>query len=151
MAVVSTDFAEVVAGCAAPDRRVAPELPAADLSVSITPEDPIDRVDAAAFAARALAASLHGRLAEAGQNCLRLKVKAELADGSVVERIWRTREALTEEATADRVRWQLDGWLTSGGAGTITSSPCRQPRSGCQNAEAMARRFAADPDEVITA
>lgn len=123
---VSTRFGRAGMAChriasAAPDRRVAPELPAADLSVAITPEDPIDRVDAAAFAARALAASLHGRLAEAGQNCLRLKVKAELADSSVVERIWRTREALTEEATADRVRWQLDGWLTSGGAGTITS------------------------------
>lgn len=123
---VSTRFGNAGMLChriarAAPDRRVAPELPATDLSVAITPEDPIDRVDAAAFAARALAASLHERLAEAGQNCLRLKVKAELADGTVVERIWRTREALTEQATADRVRWQLDGWLTSGGAGTITS------------------------------
>lgn len=123
---VSTRFGRAGMAChriarAAPDRRVAPELPVADLSVAITPEDPIDRVDAAAFAARALAASLHERLAEAGQNCLRLKVKAELADGTVVERIWRTREALTEEGTADRVRWQLDGWLTSGGAGTITA------------------------------
>lgn len=123
---VSTRFGNAGMAChriarAASDRRVAPELPAADLSVAITPEDPIDRVDAAAFAARSLAASLHERLAEAGQNCVRLKVKAELADGTVVERIWRTREALTEQATADRVRWQLDGWLTSGGAGTITS------------------------------
>ncbi|WP_087117219.1 Y-family DNA polymerase [Corynebacterium urinipleomorphum] len=123
---VSTRFGNAGMAChriarAAPDRRVAPELPAADLSVAVTPEDPIDRVDSAAFAARALAASLHERLAEAGQNCLRLKVKAELSDGTVVERTWRTREALTEEATADRVRWQLDGWLTSGGAGTITS------------------------------
>ena len=106
---------------AAPDRRVAPELPTEDLAVAITPEDPIERVDAAAFAARALAASLHERLKESGRNCLRLKVIAELTDGTRVGRIWRTREALTEHATADRVRWQLDGWLTSGGAGAITS------------------------------
>ncbi|MCP1387789.1 DNA polymerase Y family protein [Corynebacterium sp. TA-R-1] len=106
---------------AAPDRRVAPELPVADLAVAITPEDPIERVDAAAFAARALAASLHERLKEAGRNCVRLKVVAELETGQRVERVWRTREALTESATADRVRWQLDGWLTSGGAGAITS------------------------------
>ncbi len=107
--------------CAAPDRRVAPEIPSADLSVSVFPEDPIERVDAAAFAARALAAHLHERLADAGLNCLRLKVKAEVDGGEIVERTWRTREALTEEATADRVRWQLDGWLTHGGAGAITS------------------------------
>lgn len=123
---VSTRFGQAGMHChriarAAPDRRVAPELPAADLAVSITPEDPIERVDAAAFAARALAASLHARLAETGQNCLRLKVKAELDDGTFVERIWRTRDALTEAATADRVRWQLDGWLTNGGAGAIVS------------------------------
>ena len=46
---------------------------------------------------------------------------AELGDGTRVERVWRTREALTEAGTADRVRWQLDGWLTSGGSGAITS------------------------------
>ena len=106
---------------AAPDRRVAPELPVEDFAVAITPEDPIERVDAAAFAARALAANLHERLKETGRNCLRLKVVAELGDGTRVERVWRTREALTEAGTADRVRWQLDGWLTSGGSGAITS------------------------------
>jgi len=106
---------------AAPDRRVAPELPVEDLAVAITPEDPIERVDAAAFAARTLAASLHERLKDTGRNCLRLKVVAELHDGTRVERVWRTREPLTEAATADRVRWQLDGWLTNGGSGAITS------------------------------
>lgn len=106
---------------AAPDRRVAPELPVEDLAVAITPEDPIERVDAAAFAARALAASLHERLKDTGRNCLRLKVVAELHDGTRVERVWRTREPLTEAATADRVRWQLDGWLTNGGSGAIAS------------------------------
>ncbi len=106
---------------AAPDRRVAPELPVEDLAVAVTPDDPIERVDAAAFAARTLAASLHAKLKETGRNCLRLKVIAELGDGTRVERVWRTREALTEAATADRVRWQLDGWLTGGGAGEIVS------------------------------
>ena len=28
-----------------------------------------------------------------------------------LERVWRCAEPLTEDATADRVRWQLDGWL----------------------------------------
>ncbi|MHA2788137.1 Y-family DNA polymerase [Corynebacterium sp. S7] len=106
---------------AAPDRRVAPELPMTDLAVGLTPEDPIERVDAAAFAARGLAAALHEKLSAVGKNCVRLKIIAELTNGKQVERVWRTREALTEAATADRVRWQLDGWLTSGGAGAIES------------------------------
>lgn len=97
---------------AAQDRRVAPELPVSDLAVSFAPEEPIERVDTAAFAARQLAARLHHRLAAAGVVCLRLRISAELASGKTVERMWRTRSALTEEATADRVRWQLDGWLT---------------------------------------
>lgn len=106
---------------AAPDRRVAPELPVEDFAVEMTPEEPIERVDAAAFAARALAATLHQRLKGAGVHCLRLKISAELVDATRVERVWRTREALTEAGTADRVRWQLDGWLTNGGAGPIAS------------------------------
>lgn len=104
-----------------PDRRVAPKLPGADLAVAITPEEPVERVDAAAFVARSLAAKLHQGLQEAGLVCLRMKVVAELTDGRRLERTWRTREALSEQATADRVRWQLDGWLTAGGAGTITT------------------------------
>lgn len=99
-----------------PGRRVAPELPAADLAVAITPEEPVERVDAAAFIARSLAAKLHQRLKDAALVCLRLRVVAELSDGQRLERIWRTREALSEQATADRVRWQLDGWLTAGGS-----------------------------------
>lgn len=93
------------------DRRVAPELEHPELSVALRPEEPIERVDAAAFAARQLAAQLHARLVQAGKVCLRLKVVAELEGGETVERIWRTREALSESGTADRVRWQLDGWL----------------------------------------
>src|SRR6202041_97699 len=27
--------------------------------------------------------------------------------------VWRGAEPLTEDATADRVRWQLDGWLNT--------------------------------------
>lgn len=98
---------------AAPDRRVAPELARPDLAVEMVFEEPLERVDAAAFAARQLAARLHGVLKEAGQVCLRLRVVAEFVGGERLERIWRTQEALSENATADRVRWQLDGWLSS--------------------------------------
>lgn len=105
---------------AAPDRHIAPSLPARDLAVGFTPEEPIERVDTAAFVARSLATTLHQRLQQAALVCLRLKVIAEVSGGRRLERIWRTRQAMGEQATAERVRWQLDGWLSGGGAGAIT-------------------------------
>ena len=118
VAQMVTRFGEAGRRChsiarAAPDRRVAPDLPTSDHAVGITPEEPIARVDAAAFVARQLAARLHSSLAAAGLVCLRLRVVAEFGDGKRVERTWRIRHALSEQATADRVRWQLDGWLTA--------------------------------------
>ncbi|GAA4407422.1 DNA polymerase Y family protein [Tsukamurella soli] len=84
------------------------------LEVVHHPDPPIDRVDAAAFAGRALAAELHGRLAAAGVACMRLQVSAATANGEVHTRTWRCAEPLTLEGTADRIRWQLDGWITGG-------------------------------------
>lgn len=104
---------------ATPSRGIAPAETGADLSVSLIPEEPIERVDAAAFAARTLSAQLHNRLATAGYVCHRLTIEAIIA-GASHQRTWRTREPLTETATADRVRWQLDSWLTSGIRGALT-------------------------------
>lgn len=126
LTAVSTRFGNAGHHChriatGAPDRWVAPELPAMDLSVSLTPEEPVERVDTATFMARTLAARLHQQLKDAALVCLRLRVTAELVGGQRLERIWRTREALSEQATADRVRWQLDGWLAAGGSGGIVT------------------------------
>lgn len=85
--------------------------PSADLSISFVADPPIDRVDRAAFIARQLAAQLHEALKAAGKVCLRLRISAEDSHGRVMERVWRTREPLSEEATMDRVRWQLDSWV----------------------------------------
>ncbi|BBX74723.1 DNA polymerase [Mycobacterium shinjukuense] len=74
-------------------------------------DPPIDRVDAAAFAGRSLAATLHRALMAAGVGCTRLAIHAVTANGEERSRVWRCAEPLTEDATADRVRWQLDGWL----------------------------------------
>ena len=115
---VVTRFGRLGARChdiarARADRRVAPELERPDLAVMIRPAHMIQRVDEAAFAARDLAAQLHERLKSAGVVCLRLEIRAQLADGRELSRVWHTREALDEEGTANRVRWQLDGWLVS--------------------------------------
>jgi protein ImuB len=68
-------------------------------------------VDAAAFAGRSLASALHRSLESAGVGCTRLAIHAVTANGEELNRVWRCAEPLTEDATADRVRWQLDGWL----------------------------------------
>lgn len=83
-----------------------------DLDVEYECDPPIDRVDAAAFAGRGMAEKLHTRLAAAAVACTRLLVYASTGNGENLSRIWRCAEPLTPEGTADRVRWQLDGWLT---------------------------------------
>lgn len=134
-----------------PGKKVSSAVDAPDLSVTMVPEDPITRVDAAAFAARHLAARLHGTLATAGLTCARLLVTAVFTGGKEVQRAWRTREDLTEEATADRVRWQLDGWLTARGPAeatdgdgivefTLTPLECHVPESTGLWSEGSAKR-----------
>ena len=86
------------------------ELPA-ELDAVMNCDPPIDRVDAAAFAGRSLAGELHRSLEGAGVGCTRLAIQAVTANGEELNRVWRCAEPLTEDATADRVRWQLDGWL----------------------------------------
>ncbi|WP_179300737.1 DNA polymerase Y family protein [Rhodococcus sp. ACPA4] len=83
-----------------------------DLDVEQHYDPPIERVDAAAFAGRALAILLHGTLSGAGVACTRLLISASTENGENLSRTWRCAEPLTPEGTADRVRWQLDGWLT---------------------------------------
>ncbi|CAN3127559.1 DNA polymerase Y family protein [Mycobacterium sp. smrl_JER01] len=85
--------------------------PEAELDVVMNCDPPVERVDAAAFAGRSLAGELHRSLAAAGVGCTRLAIHAVTASGQELERVWRCAEPLTEDATADRVRWQLDGWL----------------------------------------
>ncbi|WP_216898649.1 DNA polymerase Y family protein [Nocardia alni] len=97
---------------AEPERPPAPHPPAAELAVQYPCDPPIERVDAAAFAGRLLATRLHERLAAASLACTRLEVIAETESGERLSRIWRCAEPLTPDGTADRIRWQLDGWLT---------------------------------------
>ena len=77
-------------------------------------DPPVDRVDAVAFAARGLAATLHGRLAAHGMACTRLSITATSEGGEERSRVWRSADPLTPAGIADRVRWQLDGWLRGG-------------------------------------
>jgi protein ImuB len=83
-----------------------------DLTITQNCDPPLDRVDTAAFAARALAERFHARLADAGLACTRLTISAHTETGRELSRTWRCASPLTPAATADRLRWQLDGWLS---------------------------------------
>lgn len=91
-----------------PGRRTPP----ADLTVTDNPDPPVERVDAAAFVARTLAQRLHDNLAERGLACTRLGISARTGNDEELHRVWWCAEPLTPAGTADRMRWQLDGWLT---------------------------------------
>jgi protein ImuB len=96
-----------------PERGPSGREPPAELEAVLDCDPPIDRVDAAAFAGRSLASTLHQMLMSAGVGCTRLSIHAVTANGEELNRVWRCAEPLTEDATADRVRWQLDGWLSN--------------------------------------
>ncbi|MGI9002532.1 MAG: DNA polymerase Y family protein [Pseudonocardia sp.] len=99
-----------------PVRRHPPE----ELAVEIELDPPVDRVDTAAFAARGLAERLHRTLAGHGLSCTRLGVGARTVTGEQLYRVWRCAEPLAPAGTVDRVRWQLDAWLTRGGSGAVS-------------------------------
>ncbi len=106
-----------------PERGPSGSEPPRELDAEMHCDPPIDRVDAAAFAGRSLAGTLHQTLMAAGVGCTRLAIHAVTANGEELHRVWRCAEPLTEDATADRVRWQLDGWLSNRGNRTAADRP----------------------------
>jgi protein ImuB len=90
-------------------------VPPPDLVERCELDPPADRVDVAAFAAKALADRLLEQLAGRGLACTQVIVEAETEHGECLARAWRHEGALTPAALAERVRWQLDGWLTTTG------------------------------------
>src|SRR5215218_2522830 len=116
--------------------------PPPDLRVAAELDPPADRVDVAAFTAKALADQLVARLDRLGLACTRLRIEARTDQGETLSRVWRydpvappsrsssgpdpvprsaaraapqhpgDPPARMAAVMAERVRWQLDGWLT---------------------------------------
>ncbi len=89
-------------------------VPPPDLVEVCEIDPPAERVDEAAFAAKGLADRLLGRLEARGLACTQVVVEAETEHGEHLARSWRHEGALTPAALTERVRWQLDGWITGG-------------------------------------
>lgn len=110
--------------------------PPDDLTVSVELDPPAETVAPAAFLARGLAEELHDRLWARGSACTRVVIGAETEHGERLERVWRAEGSLTAGAIADRLRWQLDGWLQG--------SARHRPTAGIS-------RLWLTPDEVVPA
>ena len=95
--------------------------PAQDITVTSDLDPPVERADTAAFAARHLAENLAARLLSAGLSVGRLCVAARCEDGTDLARSWMLEDTPTPAELTDRVRWQLEGWL-SGRSGRPPSS-----------------------------
>ncbi len=103
------------------ERPPARRRPEADLVATADLDPPLDRVDATTFAGRRLAEQLHDDLVARGVACGRLEVAATTDEGTLLARTWRTDlggwGGLTPARMTDRIRWQLEGWLSDAAVG----------------------------------
>lgn len=107
------------------ERPLSTSKPPADLQVIRNMDPPLERVDQAAFLGKAMADELHERLMKLAAVCSQVVIVAHTEQGEVLERCWRHEGALSAAAIADRIRWQLDGWLTMSPAARRTSGVTR--------------------------
>lgn len=81
------------------------------VEVNMEAEEPIERADVAAFAARRLALELLTALGERALACTQLEIAARTSDGGELQRNWAFPIQPGQAEFADRVRWQLEGWV----------------------------------------
>lgn len=86
-------------------------------------EAPTDRIDVAIFIGKGLADRLATRLDEEGLICEKLLIQASFDNGDELSRSWRLGGASSSGAIAERVRWQLEGWMAGANAGRSGSPP----------------------------
>ena len=95
-------------------RPPATRPPEEDLSAQVTFEDPPLQIEPVVFAAKSAADQMHDTLGQRGLACVRFEVEVVTRDGGCRSRLWRHDGLLSSLAVAERVRWQLDTWRTSG-------------------------------------
>jgi protein ImuB len=86
--------------------------PPAEFTVTLDLEPPVDRVDTVAFSARGVAERFVTDLAAHGLACACLELQALSENGEEAVRRWRHAGLLSTVDILDRVRWQLEGWLS---------------------------------------
>jgi protein ImuB len=97
------------------DRMVDPREVPPELAVTMSFEDPLQSLDAVAFAGRNLAEKLLRRLRVAGMAPHTVTITAQAAQGPERVRVWRSADPFTERALSDRIWWQLRAWVETAG------------------------------------
>lgn len=92
-----------------------------EIAVAYDFEEPAQRVEQLALVAGHVAEQLDAALLEAGVRCGRVRIGATTQAGDFLERVWRTdvgsRSGAFAKHMSDRVRWQLEGWLSGTSSG----------------------------------
>lgn len=94
------------------DRPVGGRRPPVEFAVRLELEPPVDRVDTIAFSARGVAEQFVTDLAAHGLACACLELQALSENGEETVRRWRHAGVLGVADVLDRIRWQLEGWLS---------------------------------------
>ena len=87
-----------------------PNQPILELGEELDP--PAERSDIAVFAGKGLAEELALRLEAEGLACNKIIIEAVTEHGETLSRTWRLDGGFSTGAITQRVRWQLEGWLT---------------------------------------
>lgn len=127
-------------------REVPPEL-----VETMELDPPATRVDEAAFAAKALADRLLGRLDAMGCCCTRVVVEAETEHGERLTRCWRHEGALTPSTLVARVRWQLEAWLVASDSGVAAPGATAADAADAEMVTGGLTVLRLAPDDVIPA
>ncbi len=96
------------------DRPAGGAEPPPERHVEQTFDDPVIQLEPLVFTGKHLADELVAALAAEGRVCTRLVVTAETEHGERSERAWYRAAGMSAAAMVERVRWQLDGWTSSG-------------------------------------
>jgi protein ImuB len=100
------------------DRPVSGRRPPVEFAVTLDLEPPVDRVDTVAFSARGVAEQFVADLGAHGLACTCLELQALSENGEETVRRWRHAGVLSSLDVLDRIRWQLEGWLSRAGRPT---------------------------------
>lgn len=98
------------------DRPLRQQAPPPELVAAAELDPPAERVDVATFAGRRLGQELAAQLAAGGLACTLLTIEIETEHGERLARRWRAEVDFDASAMVERLRWQLEGWLSGSAA-----------------------------------
>ena len=90
-----------------------PGAPPPDIVRAVDFDFPLVDVRHVTSAARACIDSALSAVADTGRQCVRVMVSCETDHAETNERIWADPRGLSPAAVAQRLAWQLEGWLTA--------------------------------------